>query len=106
MDYKYLYWPRPPSGNDIKTAIENLDLTAALGLLKEGTCVKECPSADKNEPVQCYQTRAMASDPAYRGCVYQIGEEFLKEWGIDIEAYTGNSVNAPGATFDYRYPTQ
>jgi len=50
-DYKYLYWPRPPSGNDIKNAIENLDLTAALGLLKEGTCVKECPSADKNTPV-------------------------------------------------------
>ena len=89
-DYPYLYWPRPPSGSDIKTAIENLDYTAALGLLKEGTCVKKCPSADKRTAVQCYRTRAMASQTAYAGgCVYQIGEEFLKEWGIDIEAYTG-----------------
>ena len=105
-DYTYLYWPRPPSGSDIKNAIENLDYTAALGLLKEGTCVKECPSANKNTAVQCYRTRAMASDSAYDGCVYQIGEEFLKEWGIDVEAYTGSAVNAPGVTFDYRYATK
>lgn len=48
----------------------------------------------------------MASQPAYKGCVYQIGEEFLKEWGIDVEAYTGNAINAPGVTFDYRYNTK
>ena len=105
-DYKYLYWPRPPSGSDLKKAIENLDYTAAIGLLKEGTCVRKCPSADKRMPVQCYQTRAMASDPLYDGCVYQIDEAWLREWGIDISSYTGSSNNAPGLTFDYRYNTE
>jgi len=46
IDYPFLYWPEPPNGEVISEAIKNFDIDAALGLLKYGTCVKKCPTAD------------------------------------------------------------
>lgn len=61
-DYPNLYWPANPAAG-LKEAIENKDINKAIDLLKSGTCVKECPSADKSTPVQCKPTTSM-KDPA------------------------------------------
>lgn len=42
LDYPYLYWPKNP-GVELFDAIKSLDIDGAIGLLKFGTCVKECP---------------------------------------------------------------
>ena len=56
-DYPYLYWPSNPA-SDLKEAIESLDVDKAISLLNKGTCVKECPTSKKSEPVQCKPTTA------------------------------------------------
>jgi hypothetical protein len=50
----------------------------------------------------------MASNANYDGCVYQIDSAFMKEWGIDFEAYTGTAESATSSSlkFDYRYNTK
>ena len=56
-DYPYLYWPSNPA-SDLKEAIESLDVDKAISLLNKGTCVKECPTSKKSEPVNCKPTTA------------------------------------------------
>ena len=51
-DYTKLYWPEPPS-TDIIEAVKALDLSKTVEMLNYGVCVKECPSADANTPVDC-----------------------------------------------------
>ena len=86
-DYPNLYWPEPPQGDVIKDAIARMDISAAISLLRYGTCVKECPTIDSE--VLCHRTENMINNPAeYEGCVYQIGLSFFEEWGVDFSAYT------------------
>ena len=75
-DYKYLYWPEPPS-LDLLEAIKELSVSKALEMLNYGVCVKTCPSADKATAVDCKQTAYIANDQYtstgggnYDGCVY------------------------------------
>ena len=46
-DYPHLYWPANPAG-ELFEAIESLDVSKAIDLLKHGVCVKSCPSSDKS----------------------------------------------------------
>ena len=46
-------------------AVEEFDISSALALLKHGTCVKECPSADKETAVECHVTTEMKLDNGY-----------------------------------------
>ena len=86
-DYPYLYWPEPPS-LDIKDAILAMDMSAALKMLKFGTCVKECPTAVKTTTVDCHVTEFMLNSGNYDGCIYQIGADFFADWGLDFTEYT------------------
>ena len=60
-DYKYLYWPEPPS-LDLKEAIVSLDISKAVAMLNYGVCVKECPTADPATTVDCHVTTYVASN--------------------------------------------
>lgn len=54
-DYPYLYWPEPPT-SALKKAIEDMDVDAAIAMLNNGVCVKSCPTADKDVPIECKVT--------------------------------------------------
>ena len=90
-DYPYLYWPEPPSNDnvDLVEAIKTLNFGAALELLNYGVCVKECPSADQAKLIECKATDYITGNANYVGCVYQIGVDFLDTWGVDPYEYTG-----------------
>ena len=103
-DYPYLYWPEPPSA-DIKDAVMSLDISKALAMLNYGTCVKTCPTSDKNTPVDCKLTTYMVSKSQYDGCQYNIDDTYLSNWGIDITEYTKN-LPAGTTQYPYRYNTK
>ena len=66
-DYKYMYWPEPPSFDPLE-AVKGLSVGDALTSLKYGMCVKKCPTADLNEPIECYPTRYVSNNSNYDGC--------------------------------------
>ena len=71
-----------------------------MKMLKYGVCVKECPSENKDEEIQCYPTTRMTTGEAkdnYKGCTYQIGSDFFAEWGLDFDEYT---KDIPGGVTD------
>ena len=69
-DYPYLYWPEPPSF-DLEKVVEELSILGPFtDMLSHGTCVKECPTAVKSEPVQCAITSRMVTSGLYNGCTY------------------------------------
>jgi len=43
LNYPYLYWPQYPDSNTI-TQVNAGNFTSALNLLKNGVCVKTCPT--------------------------------------------------------------
>ena len=112
-DYPYLYFPEPPSF-DLKAVIEEMNVGAALTMLKYGTCVKECPTSNKAELIQCKVTKRMVETGNYKGCEYQIGPDFFKEWGLDFTDYTkdlpgSDSINdaiSDNAKYPFRYGTK
>ena len=55
-DYPYLYFPEPPAF-DLKEAFKEMSIGAAMKMLKYGVCVKECPTENKDEAIQCYPRR-------------------------------------------------
>lgn len=109
-DYEFLYWPEPPSNDnvDLVKAVKEMNVGAALELLAYGVCVKECPSANQDIPIQCKPTNYIQGNDNYNGCVYEIGLDFLQEWGVDIDAYTGEQEENISANvkFPYRYDTK
>lgn len=45
----------------------------------------------------------------FDGCEYQIGLDFFRDWGIDVDTYIGAdaaAVASPFAKFPYRYDTK
>lgn len=47
-----------------------MNVGAALELLKYGVCVKECPSANKLEPIRCKRTSYILNSKNFIGCEY------------------------------------
>lgn len=92
-DYPHLYWSEPPT-SALFDAIQAMDLDKALDILKTGTCVKTCPEADPQQPIECKVTTQMAGNANYNGCVYNINTSYLEKWGIDTKTYTDKF--APG----------
>jgi len=86
-EYKYLYWPEPPS-IELKEAIVNLDISAAVEMLNYGVCVKECPKSDPATPIDCKTTTYIAENqPAkFTGCTYKITADYFTQWGFTDEA--------------------
>ena len=64
LDYEYLYWPKSP-GAELVEAISSLDYKAAIALLNNGVCVKECPTAKPSSAVDCYMTKAISDSADY-----------------------------------------
>ena len=87
-------------------SVKSLDLNAALGVLSTGTCVKECPQADKT-PIDCFLTARMKGNPSFTGCNFNIGLDYLQKWGIDTAKYTEKFGTASNAlSYPFRYSTQ
>ena len=56
-----------------KNSGQNVDLNGVKDLLRYGNCVKECPSGDEDEIIECKSTN-YTSDPDYfKKCVFYIG---------------------------------
>lgn len=83
-DYPYLYFPIV----DIKAARQNQNNLedAVKELLRFGTCVKECPTAEG--PVECHKTAYMSTDPMKvnfdKPCIYAVKWTICPE-GKDAE---------------------
>lgn len=122
LDYPYLYWPSNPAG-ELKDAIEALDIDKALDLLKNGVCVKECPSADKTSVVDCKPTTALLADstfptsidvdggfPGKASCIQRVDASALETFDIDIGTYIGDSDMSQAAidawSGPFRYDTK
>ena len=75
-DYPNLYWAEPPSIELLKNAVTTLDYEAALGILSTGICVKECPTSNPKDFVECYPTD-LSKKKGYVGCIYQMGLDTL-----------------------------
>lgn len=69
LNYPYLYWPQYPDSNTIDQ-IKGGNYTAALKLLKNSVCVKECPTQDTTKGVKCLATSSMTSSTNYFQCQY------------------------------------
>ena len=73
-EFPYLYWAKAPSPEiiaEITDIVKNdpknvkAAMKKAINLLNDGVCVKECPSAEKTEAVNCYETEGMKKLPKY-----------------------------------------
>ena len=105
-DYPYLYFAEAP-GDKVLEAIKTFDVSVVLDLLRNGVCVKSCPTASKDSKIECKITKAMANDSDFVGCYYQIDEAFFTTWDIDIAEYEKEFTQTPGTnTWPYRYDTK
>ena len=105
-------------------AIKSLDTSKAIDLLKSGTCVKECPSAVKADPVRCKATTSMkdpangfstkydvSADPVWwpggEYCIQEIDLAYLDTYNINVEEYLGVPKDSlqTGQVFPFRYDT-
>ena len=77
-DYPNLYWAEPPSIELLTEAATTLNFEKALGILSTGICVKECPTSNPKDVVECYPTK-MSKENGYVGCVYQMGLSTLEK---------------------------
>ncbi len=68
LDYGMLYFPQMPSTQVVED-LQNGNYSSSLQMLSYGVCVKSCPSADSNEPVDCKPTSYMAGSSAYANCM-------------------------------------
>ena len=71
-DYSKLYWAEPPDMNLIKDAVQTLNYEAVLGILSTGICVKECPTSNPKDVLECHPTK-LSKEKGYISCVYQMG---------------------------------
>jgi hypothetical protein len=76
-NYPYLYFPKSPNQDEVKK-ISDGDYSDAMKLLNNGVCVKECPSKDQTEEVECKSTKSMDENYKFLNCVYYPGASVAK----------------------------
>uniref|UniRef100_A0A7S3ISV9 Choline transporter-like protein n=1 Tax=Strombidium inclinatum TaxID=197538 RepID=A0A7S3ISV9_9SPIT len=71
-DYPYLYFPSI-NLTAAQEANENMDLTSVTDILRFSMCVKECPTDNVDEVVQCRPPTFALDSATYQECVFYIG---------------------------------
>ncbi len=92
----------------------DLDVSAAVEMLKYGVCVKECPRADPTQTIDCYTTTHIAANQGnkYIGCTYKIDSDFFSNWDLgsdELNSYKekfGTVAESAGLEYPYRYNTK
>jgi uncharacterized membrane protein YagU involved in acid resistance len=77
-----------------------------MSLLKSGTCVKECPTANTQDPVHCYETQSMKDNFRYQQCQYfpmaqetSFGTEYFMPFRYSTENLLGHFCVPKGSDY-------
>lgn len=95
----------------MKDFIEERNFDELWALLRNGVCVKECPTADPTTTVDCLPTKEILDESDdYDGCVQMLDSSYFAKYKIDATYFesfptvTDESSKYIGRT-PYRYET-